>query len=109
MMKLKYTIKEMSKEMNIIGNLLRKIGFNKTIEILSIKGDSMMLRAFYEKLLENELYHNSFLRIKSEMLSKELIIIYYEEIKSYKTKRIKLTEKGVLVKQILNALMELIG
>jgi len=93
--------------MIIIGNLLKRIGFYQTLEILSIKGDSITLRKFYERLLKKKSYHNAFLRIKSELTSKELILIYYE--KSKRGKRIKLTEKGILVKQTLNALMELIG
>lgn len=94
------------------GNLLKKIGFYKTLEILSINGNSIRLREFYEKLLEGKSYHNAFLRIKSEMIEKELINIYYRKIKSKgypKTKMIKLTPKGITVKQTLKALTGLIG
>jgi len=90
------------------GNLLRKIGFYKTLEILSIKGDSITLREFYERLYKEESYYNAFLRVKDEMVSKGLIVIHYGE-ESYIFKRIKLTEKGILAKQTLRALLELIG
>lgn len=98
--------------MNETGNLLKRIGFYKTLEILSIKGNSIRLREFYEELLKGKSYHNAFIRIKSEMLKKGLINIYYKEFdyKGYsRAKSIKLTKKGILVKQTLQALLELIG
>jgi len=88
-------------------NLLKKIGFYKTLEILNNRGKSIALRKFYERLFKKKTYYNAFYRIKDEMISKELIAIYYDE--SDRVKRIKLTRKGILAKQTLKALVELIG
>ncbi len=87
------------------GDLIRKLGFHQTLGILSIQGKSITLRKFYEKLLEKGSFYNAFIRIKDEMISRDLIIIYYGE----GNKRIKLTAKGIVVKQTLYALTELIG
>jgi len=90
-----------------IDNLLKRNGFYKTLEILNSKGGSITLREFYERLLDNKCSYNTFLRIKSKMLLKGLIVIYYDE--SNRRKKIKLTEQGILAKQTLKILMELIG
>ncbi len=93
--------------MSEIYNLLKRDGFYKTLELLSIKGSSITLREFYERLLDNKSSYNTFLRIKSKMLLRGLIDIYYDE--SNRRKKIKLTEKGIFAKQTLKILMELIG
>lgn len=87
-------------------NLLKKIGFYETLEILNTQGRAITLRTFYERLLQKGSYYNVFYRIKDEMILNEIIEIYYE--KTNKTKRIRLTKKGITIKQTLNALVELI-
>lgn len=86
-------------------NLLKKVGFYKTLEILDIQGRAITLRTFYERLLKRGLYYNAFIRIKDAMMAKEIIEIYYE--KTNRTKRIRLTRKGMTIKQTLNALLGL--
>ncbi len=86
-------------------NLLKKIGFYKTLEILDEKGGGTRLRTFYEKLHENGSYYNAFFRIKDIMILKEIIEIYYG--KNNRVKNIKLTTKGMTIKQTLIALLEL--
>ena len=88
-------------------NLLKNIGFYKTLEILNIRGRAIGLRTFYEKLLKRGLYYNAFFRVKENMITKGIIEIYYE--KTNRMKRIRLTKKGITIKQTLNALLELIG
>ena len=88
------------------GNIIRKLGFYRILELLSIEGNSITLRKFYEKLLKQGSFYNAFIRIKDEMISKDLIIIYYG--KTNGGKRIKLTGKGIVVKQALSGIMELI-
>lgn len=87
-------------------NLLKKIGFYKTLEILDEKGDGMKLRTFYEKFLERGSYYNAAIRVKDTMISKEIIKIYYGKL-SPGVKSIKLTRKGMTIKQTLSALLEL--
>lgn len=87
-------------------NLLKKIGFYKTLEILDEKGDGTKLRTFYEKLHENGSYYNAFFRIKDTMILKEIIKIYYGKHNTG-VKNIKLTTKGMTIKQTLIALLEL--
>lgn len=89
------------------GNLLKKIGFYKTLEILNTRGNAITLRTFHERLFKTKTYYNAFYRIKDDMISKGLVAIYYDE--SNEVKRIKLTKKGILAKQTLQALLELIG
>jgi len=88
-------------------NLLKRVGFYKTLELLNTQGRAITLRTFYERLLKKGSYYNMFLRIKDTMITKEIIEIYYE--KTNKTKRIRLTKKGITIKQTLNALLEVIG
>ncbi|UPO70961.1 DNA binding protein [Varidnaviria sp.] len=85
-------------------NLLKKVGFYATLEILNIQGRAITLRTFYERLLKKGLYYNAFIRIKETMKEKKIIEIYYE--KTNRTKRIRLTRKGMTIKQILNSLLE---
>ena len=87
------------------GDLIKKVGFYQTLQILSIKGGWMRLREFYE-ILVKESYYNAFIRIRKEMENKGLIIINYDTSNIFKM--IKLTKKGILVKQTIKALMELI-
>ncbi|BDI54841.1 MAG: DNA-binding protein containing wHTH domain [Asgard archaea virus SkuldV2] len=87
-------------------NLLKKVGFYKTLEILDEKGDGMTLRAFYEKLHESGSYNNAFHRVNDIMILKEIIEIYYGKV-SPGVKKIKLTRKGMTIKQTLTALLEL--
>lgn len=86
-------------------NLLKKVGFYGALEILNIQGRAITLRTFYERLLKKGLYYNAFIRIKETMITKEIIEIYYE--KTNRTKRIRLTKKGMTIKQVLNSLLEL--
>ena len=89
------------------GNLLKRIGFYTTLEVLSINGRAMSLRTFYERLLKRGLNYNTFIRVKESMILKEIIEIYYE--KTNRTKRIRLTRKGITIKMTISALLELIG
>lgn len=94
--------------MNKIGNLLKKTGFYKTLEILS--GNPIILSKFYKRLFKNKSYYNAFSRIKDELISKDLIEIFYSVKNSYyKVRSIKLTQKGVRVKYTLKTLMKLVG
>jgi len=86
-------------------NLLKKIGLYKTLEILDIKGSAMKLRVFYDKLNKEDSYYNAFNRVKDTMIKTGIIKIYYG--KTNRTKNIKLTLKGMTIKQTLNALLEL--
>lgn len=89
------------------GNLLKKLGFYQTLDILNTQGSAMSLRTFYERLYEKGSYYNIFYRIKDTMITTGIIEIYYE--KTNYTKRIRLTKKGITIKQIISSLMELIG
>ncbi len=84
-------------------NLLKKTGFYQTLEILS--SQPVRLGVFYREL-NKESYWNAFSRIKQEMLNHGIIEIY----RNYNTPRmIKLTRKGVEIKQALQRLIEVIG
>lgn len=87
-------------------NLLKQIGFYQTLKILDETGRGIKLRAFYEKLHENGSYYNAVNRVKDTMISKEIIKIYYGKL-SPGVKSIKLTRKGITIKQTLTALLEL--
>jgi len=84
------------------GHLLRKIGFYKTINILPGDGKSIKLNEFYAKLIESD-HYNTFLRIKFELLEKEIIEIYYNE--NY-VRNIRLTGKGVVLKHRVKELIQ---
>jgi len=83
-------------------NFVKKRGFWDMFRILSqCKNNRTEIHIFYQKLNEFS-YYNSFLRIKSKLIERELIVI---EKKS--TKRIiRLTQKG---KTVLERLIELDG
>ena len=83
-------------------NFFKKRGFWDTFQVLSqCKNNRTEIPIFYQKLNEFS-YYNSFLRIKSKLIERELIAI--EKIS---TKRIiRLTQKG---KTVLERLIELDG
>lgn len=84
------------------GNLLRKIGFYRTLNILPSDGTELKLNEFYAKLLKSD-YYNLFLRIRSELLKKKIIEIDYDQKKA---RRIKLTGNGVILKFRLKELIQ---
>lgn len=84
------------------GNLLRKIGFYRTLDILPGDGSSIYLNKFYAKLLKFDNY-KTFTRVKSELLKKKIIEIDYDQKKA---RRIKLTGNGVVLKFRLKELIQ---
>lgn len=86
------------------GNLLRKLGFYKTIDILPSDGRSIKMHRFYATLIKTDNY-NTFLRIKFELLEKEIIEIYYND---NQIRDIRLTGKGVALKHSVKELIQLI-
>ena len=84
------------------GHLLKKIGFYKTINILPSDRKSIKLNEFYAKLIESD-HYNTFLRIKFELLEKEIIEIYYNE---NHVRNIRLTGKGVVLKHSVKELIQ---
>lgn len=83
------------------GHLLRKIGFYRTLDILPSDGSSIYLNEFYAKLIKFDNY-NTFLRVKIELLEKEIIDIDYNQKKA---RRIRLTRNGVVLKFRLKELI----
>jgi len=84
------------------GHLLKKIGFYKTINILPSDGRSIKLHRFYATLIKTDNY-NTFLRIRFELLEKEIIEIYYNE---NHIRDIRLTRKGVILKHRVKELIQ---
>lgn len=77
-----------------MNNLLKKIGFYKTLNILSSDGIPIDIHEFY-KVLNKEGYHNQFLRIRNELLKRDIIFIQ----KNNSGKRmINLTTNGIVLK-----------
>ncbi len=84
---------------NVI-NLLKKKGFSDTFNILfNSENYSVEIHGFYRELNKIS-YYNSFLRIKENLLRKNLIRIN----KSKKKKYINLTDLGI---EVYNRLIEL--
>ncbi len=84
------------------GHLLKKIGFYKTINLLPSDGRSIKMSEFYAKLIKSE-HYNTFLRIKFELLGKEIIEIDYNE---KHIRYIRLTGNGVILKLRLKELIQ---
>lgn len=84
------------------GHLLKKSGFYKTINILPSDGRSIRLNEFYAKLTKYD-HYNTFLRIKSELLKKEIIEIDYNK---KHIRYIKLTGNGIVLKLRLKELIQ---
>ncbi len=82
------------------GHLLRKIGFYRTLDILPGDGGSIKLSEFFAELIKSA-YYNLFLRIKYELLKKNIIEIYNQ-----KPRCIKLTKNGVVLKHLLKELID---
>lgn len=86
-------------------SFLQPIGIWHTIGILyefrDIK-EGISIKSFY-RILNGFSYYNSFLRVKNNMIEKELIDIYTKEsINSKKSREyIKITEKGIKVFEFL--------
>ncbi len=87
------------------GHLLRKLGFYKTINILPGDGNSIRVNEFFAKLMKTD-YYNTFLRIKFELLEKEIIEIDYND---EHIRYIRLTKNGVILKLRLKELIKQIG
>ena len=78
-------------------SLLRKYGFYRTLEILHSDGKPITLNAFYEKLnAEEKGNYNRFIRIKNELLEKDIISI--EKMNKSSGRMIFLTGNGVILK-----------
>lgn len=77
-------------------NLLGKYGFYKTLEILHSDGKPMSLNAFYEKLIKDNGYHNQFIRIRDELLEKDIISI--DKMDNSGRRMILLTGNGIILK-----------
>lgn len=77
-----------------IKSLLKKIGFYRTLQIMNYDGIPIEIHKFYEKF-NKEGYHNQFLRIKKELLKKDII-----QIKKAKNRKrmISLTGNGIVLK-----------
>ncbi len=83
-------------------HLLRKIGFYRTLDILPGDGGSIKLSEFFAELIKSA-YYNLFLRIKYELLKKNIIEIYRDH---REPRCIKLTKNGVVLKHLLRELIE---
>lgn len=89
--------------MSKTNNLLKKTGFYQTLEHLS--SQPLRFGVFYREFLKNG-YYNAFIRVKEEMLKQGIIEIY----RNYNgtPRMIKLTPKGIGVKQALQRLIEVL-
>ncbi len=76
-------------------SILRKFGFYRTLSLLSSDGSKSPLMEFYTKLNQTD-YYNMFIRIKRELINKEIISIEYDSVKKRKT--IRLTKNGIVLK-----------
>ena len=83
-------------------NLLKKIGFYRTLEVLSPDAKPITITEFFLKFNTNG-YYNQFIRIKEELLTKDIIKIQ----KSTDTgdKMIFLTTNGALMKVRIKEIM----
>lgn len=76
-------------------SLLRKYGFYRTLTLLPTDGSKLLLMEFYEKLNKTD-YYTMFVRVRKELLQKEVISIQYDANKKRKT--IHLTKNGIILK-----------
>ena len=83
------------------GHLLRKRGFYITLGILPNGGKPIKMSEFFAELIKSA-YYNLFLRIKPELLKKNIIEIAYNQ----KPRCIKLTKNGVVLKHLLKELID---
>ena len=76
-------------------SILRKFGFYRTLSLLSSDGSKIQLMEFYTKLNQTD-YYNMFIRIKRELIRKEIISIERDSVQKRKT--IRLTKNGIVLK-----------
>ena len=76
-------------------SILRKFGFYRTLSLLSNDGSRIPLMEFYTKLNQTD-YYNMFIRIKKELIKKEIISIEHDSV--LKRKTIRLTKNGIVLK-----------
>lgn len=77
-----------------ISSLLKKVGFYKTLQVLNSDGEPIYMREFFKEF-NKEGYYNQFLRIRKELVTKNII-----QIKKSKNGKemILLTDNGILMK-----------
>lgn len=84
-------------------SLLRKYGFYRVLDLLSSDGSKISIMQFTKNLNETD-YYNMFLRVKKELLQKNIISIEYDSIKKHKT--IHLTNNGIILKLRLKEIID---
>lgn len=84
------------------GNLLRKLGFYRTMEILPSDGRSIKLNDFYATLIKDD-HYNTFLRVKFDLLGKSIIEIDFNH---KHVRHIRLTGNGVILKLRLKEIID---
>ncbi len=87
-------------------SLLRKIGFYRTLQILDYNGEPIDINRFYQKLRNEGGYNNQFLRIKEDLLKKDIIQIR----KAINGNRlINLTANGIVLKLRIRDIIHQLG
>lgn len=84
-------------------SLLRKYGFYRVLDLLSSDGSKISIMQFNKNLNETD-YYNMFLRVKKELLQKNIISIEYDSIKKHKA--IYLTNNGIILKLRLKMIID---
>ena len=85
---------------NELINFLKRKGFKDTFQILiEVKNNRVETHEFYRELNKFS-YYNSFFRVKTDLIKKELIVIEQKNSKKF----IGLTEKGL---KVYNKLVEI--
>lgn len=84
-------------------SILKKYGFYRTLDLLSSDGNPISLMDFNNAIVETA-YYNLFLRIKQELLEKDIISIYFDTQK--KKRFIKLTKNGIVLKLRIKEVIE---
>ena len=85
------------------GCILRKYGFYRTLGLLSGDGTPISMIDFNNKILEFA-YYNLFLRVKQELLDKDIISIYSDD--KERKRMIKLTKNGIVLKLRIREIIE---
>jgi len=83
---------------------MKKKGFKDTLQILSKRKDYKINKHTFYKELNKFSYYNSFLRVKDQLLNRD--IIYVKKNKNKKLE-ISLTPKGVVILEKIEELNEL--
>jgi hypothetical protein len=98
-------------EFDEMRDLFKMIGFWHTLKVLKEyitfyqKGDGILLEHFY-RILNHFSYHNAFLRVRDDLIRRNIIEMPIELSENKRIKYIKLTKKGIKIYEILKLLDE---